>query len=396
MKKILVVGQGYVGAPLALAAAQARYRVTGYDKSPEVIETLKAGLSDALQMDRTEFTQELKSGRLQYCSILPAQEKFDVIVICVPTPLTDNALPDLSYLNSAIQEVFPLVTTDNLLVIESTVATGTVRDHILTQISKKSMISKSELNIAFSPERIDPSNKNWGLKNTPKLLAALNLRSLSLAKDFYSSFIDHLVVCNSVEVAETAKLLENTFRLVNISLVNEIANYCEKLKIDVHDVIKAASSKPYGFMAFYPSLGAGGHCIPVDPIYLLDKARSIGSPLRLAEIAVEVNSTRPEYFVAKANKILHGLAGKKILLVGVAYKPNVSDVRETPVEKLLRALESQGAIVSWHDDLVREWHGQTSTQLSPNFDLAILCTPHDYLDLQPLEKTLILNTRHSF
>jgi UDP-N-acetyl-D-glucosamine dehydrogenase len=145
MKKILVVGQGYVGAPLALAAAQARYRVTGYDKSPEVIETLKAGLS----------------GRLQYCSILPAQEKFDVIVICVPTPLTDNALPDLSYLNSAIQEVFPLVTTDNLLVIESTVATGTVRDHILTQISKKSMISKSELNIAFSPERIDPSNKNW-------------------------------------------------------------------------------------------------------------------------------------------------------------------------------------------------------------------------------------------
>lgn len=242
------------------------------------------------------------------------------------------------------------------------------------------------------PQRTDPGNKKWNLTNTPKIVAGLTVKSRKRAVDFYNKFVTTVVECDSLEVAETAKLLENSFRLINISFINEISFFCDKLGIDIKSVIRAASTKPYGFLPFYPSLGVGGHCIPVDPIYLSKKAREIGSPIKIIELAAKINQNIPEYFVEVAEQMLGELKNKKILVIGVAYKPNVSDVRETPSEVLITALKRKGARVDWHDDLVGEWNGSKSIELSANYDLAILATPHDYLDLTLLGNVPLLNT----
>ena len=238
-------------------------------------------------------------------------------------------------------------------------------------------------------------NKKFTIKNTPKLVAGLTSEAAIKAKEFYSKFINQVDVCESLEVAETAKLLENSFRLVNISFINELAMFCQIIGIDVNDVIKAASTKPYGFMPFYPSVGVGGHCIPVDPLYLAQAARAVGAPTRFIELADEVNLAMPTYFVGRASEMLGGLKDKKVLVIGVSYKPNVADVRETPVEALINGLKKSGAVVSWHDDLVKSWNGQASVALGSGFDLAILATPHDYLDLSLLGSVPVLNTRGS-
>ena len=260
---------------------------------------------------------------------------------------------------------------------------------------KITRVSMDELLVAFSPERTDPANLLWHLKNTPKLVAGLNEFSTILACDFYSEFVDNVVVCDSLEIAETAKLLENTFRLINISFVNELAKFCDKAGIDILSVIEAAKTKPYGFMPFYPSLGVGGHCIPVDPIYLSVKADEVGSPISMLKTAHKINLDRPKYFVSRARDILGDFKGRKILIVGIAYKPNVSDVRESPAEKLILELRNEGASVAWHDDLVKDWQDEKSVPLGKGFDLAILATPHDYLDLTKLGDVPILNTRGS-
>jgi UDP-N-acetyl-D-glucosamine dehydrogenase len=249
--------------------------------------------------------------------------------------------------------------------------------------------------VAFSPERIDPANKLWEVRNTPKLIAGLTDQACEKAIQFYSHFIDRLIKCDSLEIAETSKLLENSFRLINISFINEIAIFCQKLGIDINAVISAAATKPYGFMPFYPSIGVGGHCIPVDPLYLANKAREIGAPTRFIDLADKINQEIPEYFVGRAEEKVGGLQAKKVLVVGVAYKPNVADVRESPVEALITGLKQKGAQVSWHDDLVKEWNGEKSVALSSDFDLAIIATPHDYLDLTKLRNVPILNTRGS-
>jgi UDP-N-acetyl-D-glucosamine dehydrogenase len=258
-----------------------------------------------------------------------------------------------------------------------------------------SNLKSEEFLLAFSPERIDPMNTNWNVKNTPKLVAGLTPEAATKAKEFYSKFIDQVDVCDSLEVAETAKLLENSFRLVNISFINEVAMFCQKIGIDINDVIKAASTKPYGFMPFYPSVGVGGHCIPVDPLYLVEAANKVSAPTRFIQLADEINLGMPTYFVDRASKILDGLQDKKILVIGVSYKPNVADVRETPVQALIAGLREQGAKVSWHDNLVQSWNGEASVDLSDSYDLAILATPHSYLDLKKLGKLQILNTRSS-
>jgi UDP-N-acetyl-D-glucosamine dehydrogenase len=249
--------------------------------------------------------------------------------------------------------------------------------------------------LAFSPERIDPGNKTWSLENTPKLIAGLTLTAQIKANKFYSKFILHTIICDSLEIAETAKLLENSFRLLNISFINEISIFCEKLNIDSTKVVEAASTKPYGYMPFYPGLGVGGHCIPVDPIYLANLADEIGSPLSMIESSDKINQQMPRHFVERAKNMIGGLEGKRVLVVGVAYKPNISDVRESPAVSLILGLTESGAAVSWHDDLVKEWNGEESVLLSDNYDLAILTTPHDYLDLSKLGSVPILNTRSS-
>jgi len=393
--QISIIGQGYVGLPLSLAASEAGYSVIGIDNNTNRIKELQLGKSEIEDISNTVVSKFIKSGNYKPTSNYEEVSKSKIILICVPTPLTKNNLPDLTAIESSVKQISRYLTKDSLVILESTVEPGTTRDFLIPILEKGSGLSKEDFYVAFSPERIDPLNKKWNIKNIPKIVSGLNEKSKNLAIDFYSKFIDTVIPVESLEVAETAKLLENSFRLVNISFINEVSIFCQKLGIDVNDVINAAASKPYGFMPFYPSIGVGGHCIPVDPVYFANKADEIGVETRFIDLAVQVNNEMPGYFVGRAEEKLGGLKGKKVLVVGVSYKPNVADVRETPVEELINGLVKRGAEVSWHDDLVKDWNGKKSVELSNNFDLAILATPHDYLDLKKLGSVPILNTRSS-
>jgi UDP-N-acetyl-D-glucosamine dehydrogenase len=319
----------------------------------------------------------------------------EVILLCVPTPLDSKGMPDLSALISASISVAKNMKQNALIIVESSVAPGTTRNVVLEVIEKESGINRKDFNLAFSPERIDPQNKDWSLKNTPKIVAGLSLESRRIAKEFYLKFVDTVIECDSLEVAETAKLLENSFRLINISFINELAIFCQKLNIDINEVIKAASTKPYGFMSFYPSVGVGGHCIPVDPVYLAKKAQEISAPSRMIDLAVDINQEMPKYFVNRAEEKLGSLKGKNILVVGISYKPNVSDLRESPALALITGLKERGSKVQWHDEFVKVWDNEHSVSISDQYDLAIISTPHDYLDLTMLGNVPILNTRGS-
>jgi nucleotide sugar dehydrogenase len=279
-----------------------------------------------------------------------------------------------------------------LVIVESTISPGTTRGLISTILQK----SNVHFDLAYSPERIDPANKIWTITNTPKLVSGLTQKATERAANFYSTFISKIIVGSSVEVVETAKLLENSFRLINISFINEIAEFCFKMKINVRDVIDAASSKPYGFMPFYPGAGVGGHCIPVDPSYLTAKAREIGVGFKFIDLANTVNQKIPSYFAGVITGMLGSIRGKKLLIVGVAYKPNVSDTRETPALGLLKTLREGGAEVFWHDELVNEWMDEKSVPLSPQYDLAILVNPHSATDLSNLKSVPILDTRGGY
>jgi UDP-N-acetyl-D-glucosamine dehydrogenase len=304
-------------------------------------------------------------------------------------------MPDLTILESALISIAQHLNKGSLLILESTVAPGTTRNTLASIIMQNSHLKVNDFEIAFSPERIDPLNLNWGVENTPKLVAGLTPKALESAVQFYSKFVKTIVKCESLEIAESAKLLENTFRMINISFINEFSILCNRLGIDVIKVINAASTKPYGYMPFYPSVGIGGHCIPVDPLYLAHKAKEVGAPHSFIDLADAINQQMPGYFVNQAIEMIGNLKRKRILVVGISYKPNVSDVRETSVEILIRNLKQKGAHVSWHDDLVKEWKGEKSVDLSSEYDLAILATPHDYLDLTKLDDVPILNTRGS-
>jgi UDP-N-acetyl-D-glucosamine dehydrogenase len=393
--KIAVVGQGYVGLPLALAAVDAKFNVVGIDTDISKVEMIQSGNSPVEDIENTDISNAIQSNLYEISTEFSSRNNFEVFLICVPTPLSENHLPDLSILQSAINNVSKVLKADSLVIIESTIQPGTTRNIIVPILEKESGLSRDQFHVAYSPERIDPMNKKYTIKNTPKLVAGLTQEAANKAKEFYANFIDKVDICDSLEVAETAKLLENSFRLVNISFINELAMFCHKIGIDVNDVIKAASTKPYGFMPFYPSVGVGGHCIPVDPLYLAEAAREAGAPSRFIELADEINLGMPTYFVGRASEMLGGLKDKKVLVIGVSYKPNVADVRETPVEALISGLKKSGALVSWHDDLVKSWNGESSVALGSGFDLAILATPHDYLDLSLLGNVPVLNTRGS-
>ena len=393
--QISVIGQGYVGLPIAMAACEAGYKVIGIDKDQEKIELLKSGISGLEDVSDQAVTKYLKSSSYQPTTEFEEISNSKVILICVPTPLDAENLPDLSYVKNATNEISKYLSKDTLVILESTVGPGTTRDFMIPLLEKGSGMPRQDFHVAFSPERIDPLNQNWNIFNTPKIVAGLTEESKQLAMNFYSRFVKTLVPVDSLEIAETAKLLENSFRLVNISFINEISQFCQKLGIDIKSVIDAASTKPYGFMPFYPSLGVGGHCIPVDPIYLSNKAQQIGATARFIEVATNINLEMPTYFTDIAEGMLGSLINKRVLIIGISYKPNVSDVRQTPVSGLIEVLRNRGALVSWHDDLVKEWAGETSVPLSPDYDLAILATPHNYLDLSKIGKVQLLNTRGS-
>jgi UDP-N-acetyl-D-glucosamine dehydrogenase len=393
--KVSIVGQGYVGLPLAISSAQAGYVVTGIDLNKEKVADLSNNQSPIEDVSNAELTSVSSAGSYKATTNSSIDPSTEIICICVPTPLGSDHQPDLDILKAATADVGKNLKSGMLVIIESTIQPGTTRNVVVPILEKESGLGADTFLVAYSPERIDPMNKKFTIKNTPKLVAGLTPEAATKAKEFYSKFIDQVDVCDSLEVAETAKLLENSFRLVNISFINELAMFCQKIGIDVNDVIKAASTKPYGFMPFYPSVGVGGHCIPVDPLYLAEAARAAGAPTRFIELADEINLAMPTYFVGRASELLGGLKDKKVLVIGVSYKPNVADVRETPVAALITGLSKSGAVVSWHDDLVKNWNGQSSVALSSGFDLAILATPHDYLDLRMLGNTPLLNTRGS-
>jgi UDP-N-acetyl-D-glucosamine dehydrogenase len=393
--KVCIVGQGYVGLPLAMNCCSVGYEVFGLDSDVLKTKQLSLGKSTIEDVSDVSLLQVIDKGLYHPTSNESVLSEVQVVVICVPTPLNAQRQPDLTALIQATKTVAKNIKKETLVIVESTVEPGTCRSVLIPIFLDTDNFTTETLDFAFSPERIDPGNTLWNLENTPKIISGYSDQSVIKTQNFYSKFVNKTLICSTLEVAETAKLLENSFRLVNISLVNELRAYCQKKKIDVNEVISAAASKPYGFMPFHPSVGVGGHCIPVDPLYLANSADEIGAPLRLIQLADEINLSIPSYFVDLAVQKIGKLDRKKILIIGVAYKPNVSDVRETPARALIEGLRAAGAQVLWHDDLVRMWEEEASTPLSDNFDLAIIATPHSYLDLTKLGGIPILDTRGS-
>jgi UDP-N-acetyl-D-glucosamine dehydrogenase len=391
--KVVVFGQGYVGLPLAVVSAQAGHSVVGIDPDIAKVSEIKAGESKIEDISNKNLKELLLSGKYQVQSETEFESDTEIICVCVPTPLGANHQPDLRFIQAAAKSVGRSLKPEMLIIIESTIQPGATRNVILPILEEYSGLQTNQFLLAYSPERIDPMNKNWTIHNTPKLVAGLTQEAAIKTSNFYASFISKVDICESLEVAETAKLLENSFRFVNISFINELAIFCQRIGIDIRSVIKSASTKPYGFMPFYPSVGIGGHCIPVDPMYLVEAAQVVNVPMRSIEIADQINKSMPGYFVKQAFEILGTLENKKILVVGLSYKPNVSDVRESPVISLLNGLRKAGAIVNWHDDLVKKWEGETSTSLNIKHDLAILATQHDYVNLHHLGDTPVLDTR---
>ena len=325
---IVIIGQGYVGLNISVAAAGVGMSVVGYDIDASVIASLKKGISHVEGIDGSKIRLLQESGGLSFTSESNVLEECDVIVIAVPTGLTDNHLPDLSNLHAVVRTIIENAKTSKLIINESTSYPGTLRHEIAAAISAQSGI---EHLYASSPERVDPANGTWNLENTPRLLSGLNELAKSKALSFYSEFCSEVVVVDTPEIAEAAKLLENSFRLVNISFINEFSMVLNEMKIDSSAVIAAASTKPYGFMRFNPSAGAGGHCIPVDPVYFQTAAKGFSAPAKLIEESLRINRNMPRYVVENIASHYGGdLAGKRVVIVGVAYKPNVADTRETP------------------------------------------------------------------
>lgn len=390
MFKATVVGLGYVGLPLAKEMVAAGIRVVGYDRSETVTENLRNGLSHVDDIPDSAVSEMIKEGFLP-TSDVSAVNASDVVIICVPTPLAVSGEPDLGAVLDATETVATRVARGALVVLESTTFPGTT-DEILKPILEKSGHKVGEdIFLAFSPERVDPGNTKFGIRNTPKVVGGVTERCTEIAAKFYGEFVDDVVIAKGAREAETAKLLENTFRHINIALVNELAKVCDRMGIDVWDVIRCASTKPFGFQAFYPGPGVGGHCIPIDPNYLNHAVRTaLGHPLRFVELAQEINASMPAYVSRRAAELLNRsrlpLNGSRVLLVGVTYKENIGDQRESPATPLARELWRAGAELFYYDPYVAGWSvdGDSVQEWPPSegdagerADLTIVLQHHD-------------------
>ena len=378
MAKVSIIGQGYVGLTIASFAAN-HYEVVGFDNRSSVVEKLNLGQSHIEGVTNEELKRHLAVKSYMASSNSSDIAGSEIVVIAVPTPLDSNRKPDLSYIESACRTIGENLKNPALIINESTSFPGTVRNYIKPLVEKYSKQSLDHL-YAISPERVDPGRVDWDQKNTPRLYAGLTPEASKRTREFYSTFCDNLIEVSSPEVAEAAKLFENTFRQVNIALVNEFAEIAHALGISVHETLDAADTKPYGFMKFNPSAGVGGHCIPVDPTYLAFVASQKGVPATFIERANEVNLEMPKYIVSRVMADNGGsLKGKKVQVIGVSYKPNVADTRETPAELVIAELRAQKANVTWHDPVVKSWKGSDSTDLGGS-EIAIVVTLHDILD----------------
>jgi UDP-N-acetyl-D-glucosamine dehydrogenase len=373
--KVAIIGQGYVGLTISAFAA-AKHEVVGFDMNQEIVDRLNSGQSHIEGVESEVLRKWIGAGRFKATTVSSEISEADIVVIAVPTPLTKDRQPDLAFIDSACKTIGENIKKPTLIINESTSFPGTLRNYIKPAVEKYSTV-KIEHHYAISPERVDPGRSDFNQKNTPRLFAGLSPEASTKTREFYSSFCDELVEVSSPEVAEAAKLFENTFRQVNIALVNEFAQIAHSLGISVYETLDAANTKPYGFMKFTPSAGVGGHCIPVDPTYLAAVAEEHGAPATFIRRANEVNLEMSKYVVDRVEADNSGsLAGKNVLVVGVAYKPNVADVRETAAELVIEHLRERGAIVSWHDDVVGSWNGEISSKLS-GADIAVVVTKHD-------------------
>jgi UDP-N-acetyl-D-glucosamine dehydrogenase len=379
--KVFIIGQGYVGLSIAAAAASAGHHVVGFDINHELIQKLSKSISHIEGISNEKLLELSGSEKLLFSSDPSLMADSDVIIVAVPTPLDSDRQPDLTFVHNAVDLIIENAVSSALIVNESTSFPGTLRDEIAARIATKSGLAHE---FASAPERVDPGNPSFDVKNTPRVVSGLTEKASKSVQDFYSSFCDYVTVVSSPEVAETAKLLENTFRQVNIALVNQMALITEKLGISIHDVVEAAATKPFGYMKFTPGLGVGGHCIPVDPTYLLHTAKKAGVPATFIELANQVNEDMAENIIRIVeSRIGQSLNGKSVCVVGLTYKSDVADLRESPSVNLITQLRSKGSIVKWHDNLVKKWNGEESSDVASD-DIVIIAVAHSDLDRQKL------------
>jgi UDP-N-acetyl-D-glucosamine dehydrogenase len=384
-KVLAIIGQGYVGLPLAMAAVDAGWIVIGVDNLAAKVDQINAGTSPVEDVTGQQLQTVISKGLYRATTDFSEVTKASVVTICVPTPLDEKREPDLSLLRSAATGIAPFVSEKTLVVSESTSYPGTLRDIIIPIINELKPVGTENVYFACAPERVNPGDAVWNQKNTPRLVGGIDQESQIRALAFYKSICDAVVTVSNPEVAEAAKLLENTFRLVNIALINEFTQLCSAADINVHEVIDAAASKPYGFMPFRPGVGVGGHCIPVDPLYLTWWARLRGGEAAIVEAANLINHEMPSYVAERALSLVNpDIKNPRVLILGVAYKPGVGDVRETPASELRDHLITSGAMVSWHDPLVPIWEDSKPVDLGWECDVAILATKQPGMDVEQL------------
>lgn len=407
--KIGIVGLGYVGLPLALEFVRSGYCVTGIDKNKERVESLKKGTSYVIDVKSEDIAQFIEKGLFRVTDDTSVLSTLDAISICVPTPLTKTKDPDMSYIINVSQEVKNYLHKDQLFILESTTYPGTTEELVLPMLAEGGLTVGKDFYLAFSPERIDPGNKRYSVKNIPKVIGGVTQQCTELASCLYSHIVETIIPVSSPKVAEMVKLLENTFRNVNIALANEIAIMSERLGIDVWEVIDAAKTKPFGFMSFYPGPGLGGHCIPIDPLYLSWVAKKNGFELRFIALADQINSAMPEFVVEKIADALNdaekSVRGSSIHIVGVAYKKDVDDLRESPALEIMNILRSKGAKITYTDPYIAEinYHELNakskplSKELLSKMDCTVIVTDHSNFDYNLLvsNSKLIVDTRNA-
>lgn len=394
--KVGVIGLGYVGLPLALAFAEAGFKVLGFDLQQKRVDLVNQGKSYIAGVSEDSLSFVVSKKFLEATTSQSRLDEVDAICICVPTPLTKTKEPDLSYVIRESEEISERLKPGQLVILESTTYPGTTREIVLPVLERSGLKAGSDFYLAFSPERVDPGNKKYTVKNTPKPVGGINQESTRLAELVYKQVADVVVPVSCPEVAEMTKIFENVFRGVNIALVNELAQLCERIGISVWEVIDAASTKPFGYMPFYPGPGVGGHCIPLDPYYLANKARELDFHTRFIELAAEINERTPYYVVSRIMEALNtqgkSLNGAAVLVLGVAYKKDVEDIRESPSLKLIRLLQERGAKVSYNDPYIPQIElaqdSLTSVDIAEeelsSVDCVVIATNHSCYDVKQL------------
>ncbi len=407
--QIGIIGLGYVGLPLAVEFAEAGFDVIGFDISEKKVKLINAGKSDIDDVPNSAVKKLVDAKKLKATSNSKLIKKVDTVSICVPTPLSKTKDPDVSYILSALKWVKDHLHKEMIVILESTTYPGTTEDLIVPILEETGLKVGKDIYIAFSPERVDPGNAKFTTKNTPRVVGGHTPKCTKVAKLFYEQIVELVVPMSSTRAAEMVKLLENTFRAVNIGLVNEVALMCDRLGINVWEIIDAAATKPFGFMPFYPGPGLGGHCIPIDPHYLSWKLKSLNYYARFIELAGDINSHMPEYVIDRIRKLLNdftkSVKNSRILILGVTYKKNIKDVRESPALDVIKLLEKDGAEIIYNDPYVAEikWNGMShlSQKLTPALirkaDLTVILTDHSSYDYEKIVKNskVVFDTRNA-